>query len=70
MRELMLSLVGMAMISAAALLMARADAAVPTASVATIAGETSAVEQAATCLRRRVCGPRGCAWRTVCRRWR
>jgi hypothetical protein len=30
---------------------------------------TSLVESAA-CVRRRVCGPRGCAWRTVCgRRW-
>jgi len=29
------------------------------------------VEPAAACVRRRVCGPRGCAWRTVCgrRRW-
>jgi hypothetical protein len=25
--------------------------------------------EAAACARRRVCGPRGCAWRTVCRRW-
>jgi|RhiMetdeSRZDD1v2_1073273.scaffolds.fasta_scaffold619365_2 hypothetical protein len=72
MRKLLLALVGMAMMSAAALLVARADAAISTApvSMATIAAETTSVEQVATCFRRRVCGPRGCAWRTVCRRWR
>jgi len=31
------------------------------------AKEASLVEPAA-CVRRRVCGPRGCAWRTVCAR--
>lgn len=31
----------------------------------------SPIEAAAACVRRRVCGPRGCAWRSVCggRRW-
>jgi hypothetical protein len=58
-------IMGLVVISAAAL--ARAEANVPAPSVA---GATSAVEevQARTCVRQRVCGPRGCAWRTVCRR--
>jgi hypothetical protein len=37
----------------------------------TAAKEAGLVEPAAACVRRRVCGPRGCVWRTVCggRRW-
>jgi hypothetical protein len=71
MSKLLLPLIALTMMSAAALLVARADAGVSTLapSIATIAGETSAVEQARTCARRRACGPRGCVWRTVCRRW-
>jgi hypothetical protein len=40
-------------------------------SIRTTIGNTSAVEQVA-CFRRRICGPRGCVWRTWCRgprRW-
>ena len=60
-------IMGLVVISAAAL--ARAEANVP-APAPSVAGATSAVEevQARTCVRQRVCGPRGCAWRTVCRR--
>jgi hypothetical protein len=63
------AIVGLVVISAAAL--ARAEANVPAPAPApSVAGATSAVEevQARTCVRQRVCGPRGCAWRTVCRR--
>ena len=65
MHTVLIPLIGLVMVSAAAL--PRAQANVPASSVA---GATSAVEQvqARTCVRQRICGPRGCAWRTVCRR--
>ena len=71
MRKLLLPMVAMAVVSAAALLTARAEAAVSAApeSIRAAAGSLSVIEPAA-CWRRRVCGPRGCVWRTVCgRRW-
>ena len=54
-------------------LFAEAQAATPgpgSALHSTVKAE-SPVEAAAACARRRVCGARGCAWRTVCRgrRW-
>jgi hypothetical protein len=39
------------------------------ASVLQRAAKTASPLEAAACARRRVCGSRGCAWRTVCRRW-
>jgi hypothetical protein len=64
----LIPLIGLAMASAAALLVPRAEAGI-SAPASGIPGAASAVEQAqAVCARRRVCGPRGCAWRTVCRR--
>jgi hypothetical protein len=69
MRKVLLPIATVAAVSAAVLFIHRAEAA-PSAAPGDIAatiGSTSAVEPAA-CFRRRVCGPRGCAWRTVCRR--
>jgi hypothetical protein len=61
-------LAGLVMIAAAALLVPGAQANV-SAQTSALPGATSAIEPAAaTCVRQRVCGPRGCAWRTVCRR--
>ena len=72
MRKFLLPLVGMLLMMAAALIVThRAEAAtVSTAATDLRAaiGNTSAVEEV-RCWRRRVCGPRGCAWRTTCRRW-
>ena len=70
MRKLLLPMAAMAAVSAAALLTLRAEAAVSAAAPANVraaVGSTNLVEPAA-CWRRRVCGPRGCVWRTVCRR--
>ena len=65
MPKVLIPLIGLVMMSVAAL--PRAEANVSAAPGAP--GTTSAVEevQAPTCVRQRVCGPRGCAWRTVCR---
>jgi hypothetical protein len=70
MRKLLLPAMAAAVLSGAVLYVHRAEAAgaAPPAGVRTAVGNTSAVEPAA-CWRRRVCGRRGCAWRTVCRRW-
>lgn len=69
MPKVLIPLLGLAMTSAAALLVPHAEANVP-APVSGMPGATSAVEEVqAACVRRRVCGPHGrCAWRTVCRR--
>jgi hypothetical protein len=69
MPKMLIPLIGLAMASAAALLVPHADASV-SAPASSVPGATSAVEQAqAVCARRRVCGPHGrCAWKTVCRR--
>jgi hypothetical protein len=69
MPKTLIPLIALIMASAAVLLVSRAEANV-SAPASSILGATSAVEQAQarTCVRRRVCGPRGCAWRTVCRR--
>lgn len=68
MPKVLIPLMGLAMASAAALLVPRAEANVPVPASG-LPGVTSAVEPAqANCVRRRICGPRGCAWRTVCRR--
>jgi hypothetical protein len=68
MRKLLLPLAGMALVCGAL---------PPHTAQATVSGlssslratltEASPVEKAA-CWRRRVCGPRGCFWRRVCRR--
>jgi hypothetical protein len=70
MRKLLLPLLAVAAVSAAALIAQRAEATVSAApsGLRAAVGDTSLVEQA-RCWRRRVCGPRGCVWRTVCRRW-
>jgi predicted RNA-binding Zn ribbon-like protein len=67
MPKVLFPLVGLVIALAAALPRAEANVAAPAPSAP---GATSAVEevQARTCMRQRVCGPRGCAWRTVCRR--
>lgn len=69
MPKLLIPLMGVAMASAAVLLVPRAEA-TGLAGLRAMPGATSAVEQAAqTCVRRRVCRPgAGCAWRTVCKR--
>ena len=71
MRKLMPHLVGMAFVSTTLLMSHGAQAAGPGISfdIRTTLGATGSVEKAA-CVRRRVCGFRGCIWRTVCRRWR
>jgi hypothetical protein len=68
--KLLLPLVAVAVVSAAALIAQRAEATVSAApsGFRAAVGDTSGVEQV-RCFRRRVCGPRGCAWRTTCRRW-
>jgi hypothetical protein len=72
MPKLLVPLAAMAIMSAAAMVATdRAEAAAASAAASSIratAGNTSAVEQA-RCWRRRICGPRGCVWRTTCRRW-
>jgi hypothetical protein len=73
MSKILLPLIGMAAVSAVALLAPRAQATLSAAppSIGSAAGDAhSAVEPAATaCERRRVCRPgAGCAWRTVCKR--
>jgi hypothetical protein len=73
MPKLLLPLIGMAAVSAVALLAPRAEATLsvaPSSIRATVGDARSAVEPAATaCERRRVCRPgAGCAWRTVCKR--
>jgi hypothetical protein len=67
MPKALIPLIGLAMTTAAVLLVPRAEAHV-SMPAPIFPGATSAVEEAAVCARRRVCGPRGCAWRTVCRR--
>ena len=71
--KLLLPLAGLALVSAAALVMPRAQATVPVApaSMRATVGSTSAAEQTALkCAHRRVCRPgQGCAWRKVCKRW-
>jgi uncharacterized protein (DUF2147 family) len=71
MPKLLVPLAAIAMMWAAVLAADRAEATAVSAAASSIratAGNTSAVEEA-RCWRRRVCGPRGCAWRTTCRRW-
>jgi hypothetical protein len=67
MPKVLIPLIGLVVILAAALPRAEANVSAPAPSAP---GATSAVEeaQASACMRQRVCGPRGCAWRTVCRR--
>jgi hypothetical protein len=68
MPKVVVPLAGLVMIAAAALLVRGAEANV-SASTSALPDAGSAVETAAAaCVRQRVCGPRGCAWRTVCRR--
>ena len=71
--KLLLPLAGLTLMSVAALVMPRAQAAVPLApaSIRATVGDTSAAEQTAVkCAHRRVCRPgQGCAWRKVCKRW-
>jgi hypothetical protein len=74
MPKLLLPVVGLALVSAAALvvpLMPRADAAASLAPPSIAVGSASAVEQVGMkCATRRVCRPgEGCAWRKVCKRW-
>jgi hypothetical protein len=60
-------LAGLVMIAAAALPVPGAEANV-SAPTSALPDAASAIETAAAaCVRQRVCGPRGCAWRTVCR---
>lgn len=75
MPKLLLPLAGVVLMAAAAFVVTqRAEANTVSAaasSIRTTIGNTSAVEQVA-CFRRRICGPRGCVWRTWCRgprRW-
>lgn len=71
MRKVLLPIVAVAAVSAAALFVHRAEAALSAApkDMRAVLGTTSDVVPAA-CVRRRFCGPRGCVWRTVCgRRW-
>jgi hypothetical protein len=70
MRKLLLPAMVVASVSALALFSQRAEAAAASAPAAIRAtvGNTSIVEEV-RCWRRRVCGPRGCWWRTTCRRW-
>jgi hypothetical protein len=74
MPKLLLPLAGMVLMATAALVAtqpAEANSALATtSSIRATIGNTTAVEQVA-CFRRRVCGPRGCVWRTWCRgrRW-
>ena len=71
MPRFLLPLVGMLLMMAAALIVThRAEAAAVSTAATNLRaaiGNTSAVEEV-RCWRRRVCGPRGCAWRTTCRR--
>src|SRR5262245_4309851 len=69
MPRVLIPLIGLAMASAAALLVPRAEAGI-SAPASSVPSATSAVEQVrSVCVRRRVCGPHGrCAWKTVCRR--
>jgi hypothetical protein len=71
MPKVLVPLIGLAMISAAALLTSPVEANV-SALASGIPGATSAVEHVKTktvCVQRRVCGPHGrCAMKTVCRR--
>jgi hypothetical protein len=71
MRKLTLPLAGFALVYIALLVSLEAQAGGPaiTSDIRATLDATSTVEKAA-CVRRRVCGPRGCVWRTVCRRWR
>jgi hypothetical protein len=70
MRKLLLPLMAVAALSAAAAFSPRAEATVSAApaGIRATAASSSMVEQA-RCWVRRVCGPRGCARRTICRRW-
>jgi hypothetical protein len=70
MRKVLLPMMAVAALSVVLLVAHSAEAGISAApaGVRAAVGNTSAVEPAA-CVRRRVCGPRGCVWRTVCRRW-
>ena len=70
MRRLLLPIGGMALICGALLLSQPGQAAAPglAAGVRTTLDTIKPVEKA-RCWRRRVCGPRGCFWRSTCRRW-
>jgi hypothetical protein len=70
MTKLLLPLAALLLVSAAVLVVPRADAATRQ-SIRAVIGHTSAVEQIAVkCAHRRVCRPgQGCAWRKVCKRW-
>jgi len=68
MHKAWLSIVALALVCA--LLPAEAAQAAPLGSTAQPAlNAASPVEEVATCVRRRACGPRGCVMRRVCRRW-
>jgi hypothetical protein len=71
MHKLLLPLAAMALIAIALVSSHRVQAAGPgiSSDIRATFGTTSSVEKAA-CVRRRICGYRGCIWRTVCRRWR
>jgi len=59
-----------AFLLAAPLLLSDPGQAAPLGSSVPPALEATSLVEKAACVRRRVCGPRGCAWRTVCgRRW-
>jgi hypothetical protein len=70
MTKLLLPLAALVLVSAAVLVVSRADA-VARASIKAGVGNTSDVAQIALkCAHRRVCRPgQGCAWRKVCKRW-
>ena len=70
MRKWLLPFFGMALVCGALLLSHQVQAAMYgiSSDVRASLTEASPVEEAA-CWRRRVCGPRGCFRRTVCRRW-
>jgi hypothetical protein len=57
------------LLSAAVLISKPAEALIsgPSSGIQTAVKSADAIEKAA-CYRRRVCGARGCAWRTICRR--
>ena len=61
-------LVGLALVCGVTLLSPRVEAAVSASAIHPSASEGGTIEKAA-CVRRRVCGPRGCGFRTICRRW-
>jgi hypothetical protein len=70
MRDLVLSLSIMTLMSGVALFtpLTNATALAAPSSIGARFGKTSAVENARSCLPKRVCGFRGCHYRKVCRR--